>query len=151
MRYTVIGVQDQEADTTLDEIENDFGLKIRKLVAEFTESKEPFAYTTKQLQIVNARNLSYETKLIKLAEKIFTAMLLRNLMQRGLTVGWTNVIELARLLNAEVDDLRGTNSDMEYFFDYIYNQIESNQKNSILKNYNDSIVQYWEKTQHDDL
>lgn len=57
------------------------------------------------------------------------------MLRHGQPAGWTNdiFISYARLLNADLQDLRGTHSDLEYFFDSIYNQIESDQINVILK------------------
>lgn len=75
----------EDTDTTIDEIEREFGPEIRLVVAEVTDDKSLPKAERKRLQIEHTPHISHEAKLIKLADKIYN---LRDL-QRCTPVGWT--------------------------------------------------------------
>ena len=60
----------EDTETTLDEIEGRFGPVVRSLVGEVTDDKTMSKLQRKKHRIANARNLSPDAKLIKLADKI---------------------------------------------------------------------------------
>ncbi len=70
----------EDTDTTFEEIETNFGTKIRKIVEEVTDDKSlPKGTITredytlderKRQQIVHAAHASYEAKLVKLSDKL---------------------------------------------------------------------------------
>ena len=60
----------EDTDTTVDEIDREFGSKIRSIIEELTDNKELTYYERKQFQIDHAPNLSKEATLVKIADKI---------------------------------------------------------------------------------
>lgn len=101
----------EDTDTTLEEIENEFGKKIRDIVAEVTDDKTLPKEKRKQLQIDHAKSSSYEAKLIKLADKLYN---LRDL-EKETPTGWTKhrVQEYFKWSKNVIDELKGTNECME--------------------------------------
>lgn len=77
----------EDTDTSIDEIENVFGPKIRGIVAEVTDDKSLPKQERKRLQIEHALTASREAKLVKLADKLYN---LRDL-QKEIPQGWTEV------------------------------------------------------------
>lgn len=59
----------EDTKTRPDEIESIFGEKIKNIVTELTDDKELPKEERKRLQIENAKNLSREATLIKIADK----------------------------------------------------------------------------------
>ena len=76
----------EDTDTTFQEIENQFGGKIRKIVEEVTDDKSLPKQERKRLQIVHAPTSSYEAKLVKLADKLYN---LRD-VEKETPIGWTS-------------------------------------------------------------
>lgn len=60
----------EDTDTTLEEIEKEFGSYIRNLVASVTDDKSLPKAERKRLQVEHARKSPHQTKLIKMADKI---------------------------------------------------------------------------------
>lgn len=77
----------EDTDTSFDEIENEFGSKIRDIVAEVTDDKSLPKMERKRLQIEHALTASREAKLVKLADKLYN---LRDL-QKEIPKEWTEV------------------------------------------------------------
>lgn len=110
----------EDTDATVDDIEEIFGERIRDIVMEVTDDKSLPSPERKRLQIEHAATLSYEAKLVKLADKISN-------LQDILTsppVKWNlerkrKYFEWAR---AVIDRLRGTNNRLESLFDEIYSR-----------------------------
>ena len=75
----------EDTDTTLDEVENEFGINIRKIVDECTDDKDLTWQENRQRQIDKAPNSSYEAKVVKLADKLYN---LRDI-DRHVPCGWT--------------------------------------------------------------
>ncbi|XP_062501901.1 guanosine-3',5'-bis(diphosphate) 3'-pyrophosphohydrolase MESH1-like [Corticium candelabrum] len=61
----------EDTDTTLDEVEENFGAHVRSVVAEVTDDKSLPKQERKRLQVVNAPHKSREAKLVKLADKLY--------------------------------------------------------------------------------
>lgn len=108
----------EDTDTTLDEIEENFGTRVRKIVAEVTDDKSLPKMTRKQLQIDHAKDSSYEAKLVKLADKIYNL----NDLRRSTPIGWTpqRCKEYFQWSKRVVDNLRGTNVALEKILDDIF-------------------------------
>lgn len=108
----------EDTNTTFAEIEENFGLKIRKIVEEVTDDKKLPKQERKRLQIVHARTSSFEAKLVKLADKLYN---LRDL-ERQTPIGWTSqrVQEYFAWSKLVVDGLRGTNKSMEDSLDALF-------------------------------
>lgn len=101
----------EDTNTSFEEIEMEFGKKIRDIVFEVTDDKSLPKATRKQLQIEHAKGSSYEAKLIKLADKLYN---LRDL-ERCTPIGWTSnrVNEYFKWSKCVIDELKGTNSALE--------------------------------------
>lgn len=101
----------EDTMTTFDEIEKEFGKKVRDIVDEVTDDKSLPKARRKELQIENAKGSSYEAKLIKLADKLYN---LRDL-ERSTPSGWTStrVHEYFKWSKNVIDELRGTNVILE--------------------------------------
>lgn len=78
----------EDTETTLEEIEENFGKTIRDIVGEVTDDKSKPKQERKRLQIEHAKTASREAKLVKLADKLYN---LRDL-ERCTPDGWTEVI-----------------------------------------------------------
>lgn len=108
----------EDTDTTLDEIELEFGRTVRDIVAEVSDDKSLPKMERKRLQIVHAATSSRPAKLVKLADKLYN---LRDL-QQATPEGWTT--ERSRQYFAwskeVVDNLRGTNVALELALDVIF-------------------------------
>lgn len=111
----------EDTDTTFEEIEREFGVQIRSIVAEVTDDKSLPKQTRKQLQIEHAASSSYEAKLVKLADKLYN---LRDL-EKAAPVGWgkERVHEYFVWAKKVVDGLRGTNQEMEEGLDEIFKRV----------------------------
>lgn len=107
----------EDTDTTFEEIEQNFGSKVRSIVEEVTDDKSLPKQVRKQLQIEHAPGCSREAKLVKLADKLYN---LRDL-QRCTPVGWsrTRVQEYFEWAEKVVHGLRGTNKLMEDALDEV--------------------------------
>ena len=60
----------EDTETTPEELEENFGPKVRLIVQELTDNKSLPKQERKRLQVEHARNLSAAGKLIKIADKI---------------------------------------------------------------------------------
>jgi len=108
----------EDTDTTLDEIEERFGPKVRSIVAEVTDDKSLAKMERKRLQVVNAPHKSKEAKLVKLADKLYN---LRSINQY-IPQGWTEerATEYFKWAKQVIDGLRGTNDRLEAELDALF-------------------------------
>lgn len=108
----------EDTKTTFDEIEQNFGPIVRKIVEEVSDDKTLPKAERKRLQIVTAKSKSERAKLVKLADKLYN---LRDL-ERQLPVGWTRpqMEEYFRWAKAVVDEIRGTNILLEDKLDELF-------------------------------
>lgn len=60
----------EDTQTSLEEIEREFGADVRGVVAELTDDKKLAKEERKRLQILNAPHASRRAKIVKLADKI---------------------------------------------------------------------------------
>lgn len=108
----------EDTETTFEEIEENFGVEIRKIVADVTDDKSLPKHERKALQIEHAKTVSPKSKVVKLADKLYN---LRDL-QKATPKGWTDerceqYFEWAKKV---VDNLRGTNKHLEAALDEIF-------------------------------
>jgi len=75
----------EDTDTTLEEIQDIFGSKIKCIVDEVSDDKHKSKEERKQAQIDKSPFASYEAKIVKLADKLYN---LRDL-ERQTPEGWT--------------------------------------------------------------
>lgn len=61
----------EDTDTTLEEIQAFFGPEVAAVVAEVTDDKSMDKVARKRLQVLRARQASYEARLVKLADKLY--------------------------------------------------------------------------------
>ncbi|XP_069758566.1 guanosine-3',5'-bis(diphosphate) 3'-pyrophosphohydrolase MESH1 [Narcine bancroftii] len=110
----------EDTDTTLEEIEERFGEKVRSIVAEVTDDKSLSKVERKELQIQHAPHCSHEAKLVKLADKLYN---LRD-MKCCTPQGWTKerVEEYFVWASKVVAGLRGTNQALENSLDALFKE-----------------------------
>ena len=60
----------EDTDTTIEELEREFGSRVARIVGEVTDDKTLSKAERKRLQIENARHISEEGALVKIADKI---------------------------------------------------------------------------------
>jgi GTP diphosphokinase / guanosine-3',5'-bis(diphosphate) 3'-diphosphatase len=110
----------EDTSTTVEDIEELFGTKIRDIVMEVTDDKSLASPERKRLQIEYAAKISHEAKLVKLADKICN---LQDIIERP-PVKWSlqRKQEYFDWAKAVIDQLRGTNEKLETLFDEVYKQ-----------------------------
>ncbi|CAF0732847.1 unnamed protein product [Adineta steineri] len=103
----------EDTETTHEELQQEFGTRIADLVAELTDDKNLPKAERKRLQILNAKQLSSDAIIVRLADKIYN---LRDL-NRETPVGWSEQrvkeyfewsVQIARQLaghNAQMDEI----------------------------------------------
>lgn len=108
----------EDTDTTPDEILDAFGSRVRDIVLEVTDDKSLAKLERKRLQIEHAAALSYEARLVKLADRICNV---RDVVVSQ-PLGWepARVIDYFDWSKAVVDRLRGTHLELERLFDKAY-------------------------------
>ncbi len=106
--------------TTPEEIEEHFGLEVRRVVEEVTDDKSLPKATRKQLQIDHAPHLSTRAQLVKLADKISNVRAVTEtppadwpLERRVAYLDWTENV---------VAGLRGCNAPLENLYDQLLSQ-----------------------------
>ncbi|XP_027601249.1 guanosine-3',5'-bis(diphosphate) 3'-pyrophosphohydrolase MESH1 [Pipra filicauda] len=101
----------EDTDTTLSEIEELFGVDVRRVVEEVTDDKMLPKMERKRLQVERAPGCSPRAKLVQLADKLYN---LRDL-NRCTPQGWSaeRVQEYFRWAALVVSGLRGTSAPLE--------------------------------------
>jgi GTP diphosphokinase / guanosine-3',5'-bis(diphosphate) 3'-diphosphatase len=108
----------EDTETTPSELAHEFGARIRDVVMEVTDDKTLPKVDCKRLQIEHASHASRQAKLVKLADKICN---LRDIASSP-PAKWTlerqqDYFDWAK---AVIDQVRGTNADLETAFDRAY-------------------------------
>ncbi|RZF39063.1 hypothetical protein LSTR_LSTR006600 [Laodelphax striatellus] len=108
----------EDTDTTLEELEKEFGPVIAKIVAEVTDDMSLPSAERKILQVQHARACSHEAKLVKLADKLYN---MRDLTKEK-PENWTDERISAYYLWSKqvIDEIRGTNPIIEKQLDEIF-------------------------------
>lgn len=107
----------EDTDATSEEITNFFGAKAAGMVLEVTDDKSLPKQVRKQKQIEHAPHLSDGAKLIKLADKISN---IRDVVENPPS-DWSDKrrLEYAEWGVKVIDGIRGTNKELEDYFDTI--------------------------------
>lgn len=105
----------EDTETTLEEVEREFGADVRNLVAEMTDDKSLPKAERKRLQVEYSPELSDRAKIIKIADKACNVWDIAHWPPQG----WTaerkaEYLEWARRV---VEGCRGTNEALEEYFD----------------------------------
>ncbi|GMT31122.1 hypothetical protein PFISCL1PPCAC_22419 [Pristionchus fissidentatus] len=110
----------EDTKTTIEEIEHEFGPEVRKIVEECTDDKKLHRDVRKALQIERAPGNCAQTKLVKLADKLYN---LRDL-ERATPVGWDKrrVKEYFKWSKEVIAGLKGTNEELEIALDDVINR-----------------------------
>lgn len=110
----------EDTDTTFEELEREFGSRVRRLVEEVTDDKSLPKAERKRLQIEHAAAKSPQAKLVKLADKIYN---LRDL-QRCRPERWTEqrCREYFAWAKKVCEGLKGINPALESILDGIFKQ-----------------------------
>lgn len=108
----------EDTDTTLDEIQDIFGSKIGNIVSEVTDDKALSKEARKQAQIDKSPFVSYEAKIVKLADKLYN---LRDL-ERQTPIGWTEerVQEYFIWASKVCDGIRGVCKPLDSSLDKMF-------------------------------
>jgi len=108
----------EDTETTVEELEREFGPRIARIVAEVTDDTSRPKEERKRLQVEHAASLSHEAKLVKLADKICNVRDMLDappahwsLERRQAYFDWAKEV---------VDNLRGTHARLEGLFDDAY-------------------------------
>jgi guanosine-3',5'-bis(diphosphate) 3'-pyrophosphohydrolase len=108
----------EDTETTYLELVDLFGKTIADIVQEVSDNKMLPPEVRKEMQIEHAAHLSYQAKLVKLADKISN---LRDIVSSP-PVSWDikRKQEYFDWAKKVVDQLRGTNTELERIFDGLY-------------------------------
>lgn len=111
----------EDTDTLPDELEQQFGAQIRRIVMDVTDDKGLSKQERKRKQVEHAAHLCEQAKLVKIADKIC------NLRDIAATppVGWTLERRQGYFFWARevVDQLRGLHAPLEQLFDQAFSRI----------------------------
>merc|ERR1712110_744918 len=107
----------EDTDTSLDEIEEQFGKTVRDVVNEVTDQKDLPSKERKRLQVINAPKKSPRAKLVKLADKLYN---LRDLHQSP-PADWTEerIQQYFVWSSYVLHGVKGTNQALEVEIDKI--------------------------------
>ncbi|GMR53997.1 hypothetical protein PMAYCL1PPCAC_24192, partial [Pristionchus mayeri] len=110
----------EDTKTTIEEIEAEFGKEVRMIVEECTDDKSLHRDVRKALQVERAPRNSMQTKLVKLADKLYN---LRDL-ERATPIGWDKrrVKEYFKWSRDVIAGCKGTNDALEAALDDIINR-----------------------------
>jgi guanosine-3',5'-bis(diphosphate) 3'-pyrophosphohydrolase len=108
----------EDTETTRSELKKAFGPGIAKIVEEVTDDKRLPKQRRKELQVEHAARISKSAKLIKLADKISN---LSDIVTSP-PAGWPLLRkrEYFDWAKRVIDQVRGTNADLERRFDALY-------------------------------
>lgn len=108
----------EDTQTSVQELQGEFGERIAEIVMEVTDEPSLNWRVRKKLQITRARLASPEAKQVKLADRICN---LRSMVASP-PHGWSMERQQAYFdwSRDVVDQLRGTNAELEQRFDQIY-------------------------------
>jgi len=108
----------EDTDTSLEEVEAEFGKTVRNIVDEVSDDKNKAKEERKRLQIVHSPHKSRQAKLVKLADKLYN---LQDL-ERSTPVGWSQQRKQEYFVWAAkvVLGLRGSNEQMETLLDQVF-------------------------------
>ena len=105
----------EDTETSIVEIEEEFGAPIAKLVAEVTDDKSLPKAERKQLQITSAAKKSNGAKMLKISDKICNV----NDIDQHSPIGW-DIKRKSKYLDWAVSVIagcRGVNKDLDHAFD----------------------------------
>ncbi|KAF8358657.1 hypothetical protein PRIPAC_93652 [Pristionchus pacificus] len=110
----------EDTNTTIDEIEQEFGREIRNIIAEVTDDKSLPKEKRKALQVEQTPHKSRQAKLVKLADKLYN---LRDI-ERSPPVWWDcrRVKEYFKWSRDVIAGCKGTNDALEAALDDIINR-----------------------------
>lgn len=114
----------EDTDTSFAEVEELFGVEVRKIVEEVTDDRTLPSQERKQNQIKKASRISESARLVKLADKISNLRDIHN----DPPDGWSEKRQTQYFKWAEkvVNELRGVNAELEAAFDLIYRDFFDN-------------------------
>ena len=106
----------EDTDTTFQELVNIFGERVAQIVAEVSDEKDLEKAERKALQIKNAKTLSYEAKLIRIADKVCNVQDICG--KYAPKWSYEQKYEYIEWAKAVVDEIAGTHEVLEnYFYD----------------------------------
>jgi len=140
----------EDTDTTYEELEREFGKKVRDIVEEVTDNKSITKDLRKRQQVEHALLLSKEAKTVKLADKLYN---LRGLINGEMPSFWTADIAQGYFVWSKkvTDNLKGANPGLEKALDEIFKRsfkLDGKEYTALPQNVNldEFLQQYYEKT-----
>ena len=113
----------EDTDATPSEIHALCGEAVLTLIQEVTDDKSLPKHIRKQLQIEHAAKVSHNAKMIKLADKACNVYDLSHESPAGWSLD--RIIEYMNWSDAVVDNLRGTNQQLEEEYDRVLTEARS--------------------------
>jgi guanosine-3',5'-bis(diphosphate) 3'-pyrophosphohydrolase len=103
----------EDTPVTLDQIEENFGKKLRQIVADVSDDKSLHKVERKKLQIEHASSACFEAKIVKLADKLHN--LTSFFEEGGRPEGWSDEVVRGYFIwsSEVVNALHGTNVFLE--------------------------------------
>ncbi len=114
----------EDTDTTQSEIRESFGEKILSIVLELTDDKSLKKMVRKQQQVIHASQLSWEAKIIKLADKLTNCQDILYTPPKDWSIDRRR--EYIQWAADVVTQIRGTNPPLEAAFDKMLTEAEEN-------------------------
>ena len=111
----------EDTNTTFEEIEENFGLEVRNIVAEVTDNKSLSKVDRKKKQVINAPNKSTGAKIVKLADKLHNLTDLLNNPPKSWTTEYIHGYFVWCYF--VVAGLRGTNIGLEKALDDMFKKV----------------------------
>jgi len=113
----------EDTDTTSEELQKEFSSEISLTVGELTDDKGLSKGDRKRLQVENAHHKSLRAKHIKLADKICN---IQDIITSPPS-GWSTdrKLEYIRWAKDVINEIRGTNAELERCFDKLCSDAES--------------------------
>ena len=104
----------EDTNTTYSDIRNVFNQRVADFVLEVTDDKEKSKKERKALQIQNAKGLSYEAKLIRIADKICNVQDISG--KDAPDWSYERKFEYLEWAKKVVDEIKGTHDVLEVLF-----------------------------------
>ena len=112
----------EDTNTTESEIREHFGEEILSIVLELTDDKSLKKMVRKQQQVIHSSEISWEAKIIKLADKLTNCLDILHTPPKDWSL--TRRREYIQWASDVVAQIRGTNPPLETAFDKMLSQAE---------------------------
>jgi guanosine-3',5'-bis(diphosphate) 3'-pyrophosphohydrolase len=145
----------EDTNTTVDELKKLFGERVTKLVLECSDDKSKGKVERKKLQLLHASTISFEAKLIKLADKWFNLFDEDSGLVNNAPAGWSHEevygcicwsYAVCKTICKSTEDVPGIKNMMQLFNKEIGDEISSLSEDKM----NEQLEAYYKKIDHSD-